>query len=242
MLELKNLIKKFGAFTAVNKIDLEINSGQLFGFLGPNGAGKTTTIKMIVGLLEPSEGNIFLDGVDIWKEQIKCKMKIGYIPDQPFLYDKLTGREYLYFSGGLFNLQKDFLKDKIEQLAETLKIGNWIDKRCEEYSQGMRQRIVIASAFLHDPELIIIDEPMIGLDPQSAFLVKKLFVEKIMNGSIIFMSTHSLNVVEDICTHVGIINRGNIIFNDTIDALRALKLQNKHNLEELFIQLTNEEE
>ncbi len=241
MLELLNLEKIFGNFTAVNRINLKINKGELFGFLGPNGAGKTTTIKMIAGLLSPSFGNIHLDGIDIWLKPIESKMKIGYIPDQPFLYDKLTGKEFLFFSGGLYNLSKERIKNKIAELSEQLKIGDWIDKRSEEYSQGMRQRIVIASAFLHEPELLIVDEPMIGLDPQSAFDVKKILTEKAKNGTTIFMSTHSLNVVEEICTHVGIINKGNIIFNNTIEVLHNLKRENNNNLEEFFIQLTNEE-
>jgi len=241
MLELLNLEKTFGNFTAVNRINLKINKGELFGFLGPNGAGKTTTIKMIAGLLSPSFGNIYLDGIDVWQKPIESKMKIGYIPDQPFLYDKLTGKEFLYFSGGLYNLSKERIKNKISELSEQLKIGDWINKRSEEYSQGMRQRIVIASAFLHEPELLIVDEPMIGLDPQSAFDVKKILTEKAKNGTTIFMSTHSLNVVEEICTHVGIINKGNIIFNNTIEVLHDLKRENNNNLEELFIQLTNEE-
>lgn len=241
MLELINLGKKFGNFTAVNKINLKVGKGELFGFLGPNGAGKTTTIKMIAGLLSPSNGNIFLDNIDVWKNPIESKMKIGYIPDQPFLYDKLSGREFLYFSGGLYNLSKNLISEKINELIEQLKIGSWIDKRTEEYSQGMRQRIVIASALLHEPEFLIVDEPMIGLDPQSAFDVKKMFRDKIKNGTTIFMSTHSLNVVDEICTHVGIINKGNIIFNDVIDALHLMKEEKNHNLEELFIQLTNEE-
>lgn len=241
MLLLKGLTKNFGNFTAVNSIDLNINQGELFGFLGPNGAGKTTTIKMITGLLSPTSGNIFLDGEDVWKKQIESKMKIGYIPDQPFLYDKLTGREFLYFSGGLYGISKNILKDKIEEMLDLLKFGNWIDKRTEDYSQGMRQRITIASAFLHEPELIVVDEPMVGLDPQSAFDVKKMFVDKAQSGTTIFMSTHSLNVVEEICSTVGIINKGNMIFHDSIDALHKLKLDRNNNLEELFIQLTNEE-
>lgn len=238
MLILKNLKKNFGSFTAVNNINLKIDKGELFGFLGPNGAGKTTTIKMIVGLLSPTSGNIFLDGIDVWQNPIESKMKIGYIPDQPFLYDKLTGREFLYFSGGLYNIDKKTLTNKIEELINLLKIGDWIDQRTEEYSQGMKQRVVIASAFLHEPELIIIDEPMIGLDPQTAFLVKKFFVEQVNNGKTIFMSTHSLNVVEEICTKVGIINKGCIIFDDDLSSLKKLKQEKNNNLEELFIELT----
>ena len=239
MLKLNNLTKSFDDFTAVDNIDLQINKGELFGFLGPNGAGKTTTIKMVTGLLSPTSGKIFLENTNVWQKPIESKMKIGYIPDQPYLYDKLTGREFLYFCGGLYNMSKPHLKIKIDEMLDTFKFGEWIDKRTEEYSQGMRQRITIASAFLHNPELIVVDEPMIGLDPQSAFDVKKFFVEKSKNGTTIFMSTHSLNVVEEICTSVGIINKGKIIFHDNIDALQKLKTDRNNNLEELFIELTN---
>lgn len=241
MLTIKNLSKKYGQFLAVNKINLTIDKGELFGFLGPNGAGKTTTIKMITGLLSPTSGNIFLDGKDVWLNQIESKMKLGYIPDQPFLYDKLTGREFLFFSGGLYGLDKKILINRIEELLELLKIESWVDKRTEEYSQGMKQRITIASAFLHNPKLIVVDEPMVGLDPQSAYIVKKFFTDSVKNGTTIFMSTHSLNVVEEICTKVGIINKGNIIFDDTLSALSRLKEEINNNLEELFIQLTKEE-
>lgn len=241
MLQLLDLEKKYGSFEAVNKINLTVTKGELFGFLGPNGAGKTTSIKMITGLLSPTGGTILLDGVDVWKNPIESKKRIGYIPDQPFLYDKLTGREFLFFSGGLYELPHDKLKTNVDEIIELLKIGNWIDKRTEEYSQGMRQRIAIASAFIHKPDLIIVDEPMVGLDPQTAFLVKKLFVVSAKSGITIFMSTHSLNVVEDICTHVGIINKGKMIFRDRIDELHKLKEQHDSNIEELFIELTDEE-
>lgn len=241
MLEIKNLTKKFDQFIAVNSINLKINKGDLFGFLGPNGAGKTTTIKMVTGLYSLTGGSISVNNIDIIKDSIKTKEIIGYIPDNPFLYDKLTGREFLYFSGGLFNLSKSFLKNKIDELVHLLKISEWLDKRTEEYSQGMRQRITIASAFLHDPELIVIDEPMVGLDPQSAHIIKQVLKRKASEGKTIFMSTHSLNVVEEICNRVGIINRGKIIFDDSIEELENLKAQKNNNLEELFIELTNEE-
>ncbi|PKL82963.1 MAG: ABC transporter [Ignavibacteriae bacterium HGW-Ignavibacteriae-3] len=241
MLKLINLEKKFGSFKAVNKINLSINKSELFGFLGPNGAGKTTTIKMIAGLLAPSGGKIILNGFDVWQKPLESKKKIGFIPDQPFLYDKLTGREFLYFSGGLYSLSKETIKIKIDELIDKLKIGTWIDKRTEEYSQGMRQRIVIASALLHGPSFILVDEPMVGLDPQSAYDVKKIFLELVQNGTTVFMSTHSLNVVEEICTHVGIINKGNLIFQDNIDSLKSMINGPNKNFEDLFIQLTNEE-
>lgn len=241
MLQLNELEKKFGSFEAVNKINLTVSKGELFGFLGPNGAGKTTTIKMITGLLSPTNGNILLNGTDVWKKPIESKMKIGYIPDQPFLYDKLTGREFLFFSGGLYELPHNMLKSNVDEIIEQLKIGSWVDKRTEEYSQGMRQRIAIASAFIHQPDLIVVDEPMIGLDPQSAFLVKKLFVESVKKGMTVFMSTHSLNVVEDICSDVGIINKGKIIFRDKIAELYKLKQRHDSSIEELFIELTDNE-
>ncbi len=239
MLLIKNLSKIFGNFQAVNNINLEIQKGELFGFLGPNGAGKTTTIKMITGLLSPASGNILLEGIDVWENPIEAKMKIGYVPDQPFLYDKLTGREFLYFSGGLYNLSKVQIKNSVDEIIDLLKFGNWIDKRTEEYSQGMKQRVVIASAFIHNPSLVVVDEPMIGLDPQSAFDIKKLFTDKAKSGVTIFMSTHSLNVVEEICTSVGIINKGSIIFKNNINELHKLKNDHNSNLEELFIQITN---
>lgn len=241
MLKLVELTKTFGNFTAVDKINLEIKTGELFGFLGPNGAGKTTTIKMIVGLLKPISGSIIIGDIDAWANPITAKESFGYIPDQPFIYEKLTGEEFLYFSAGLYNLSKSETKLKVDEICEQLKIGEWINKRTEEYSQGMKQRIVIASAFLHNPKLIIVDEPMVGLDPQSAYLVKKLFSEKVKGGASIFMSTHSLNVVEEICTHVGIIRKGKLLFNNNITSLNDLKNHQDQNLESLIIELTEEE-
>jgi len=178
MLKLTNLSKKFGNFTAVNNINIEINAGDFFGFLGQNGAGKTTTIKMITGLYAPTNGTVHIGGFDIQKNNIEAKRLTGYIPDQPFLYEKLTGKEFLYFCGGLYKIEKSKLKNKIDETIDQLKIEQWIDKRTEEYSQGMKQRIAIASALLHDPQLLVVDEPMVGLDPQSALVVKNVLKEK----------------------------------------------------------------
>jgi len=238
MLQLNNVSKNFGSFTAVDHINLVVPKGELFGFLGPNGAGKTTTIKMIVGLYSLTSGAISLNGHDVAANPLEAKAQIGYIPDQPFLYDKLTGREFLYFSGGLYGLPKSRLHNRIAEIVELLKIGDWLDQRTEEYSQGMRQRITIASAFLHEPGLIVIDEPMVGLDPQTAHIVKQFLRQQAARGTTIFMSTHSLNVAEEICSRVSIINRGQIIFDDKIAALELLKSQKNHNFEQLFIELT----
>ena len=241
MLKIKDLTKKFGSFTAVNRINITVKQGDLFGFLGPNGAGKTTTIKTMVGLYSPTAGSIVVNGIDVVEHHLKAKKIIGYIPDQPFLYDKLTGHEFLLFCGGLFEIDRKRLHAKIDELVEKLKIKEWLNKRSEEYSQGMRQRITIASSLLHDPDLIVVDEPMVGLDPQSAHIIKKVFKEETAKGKIIFMSTHSLNVVEEICSRVAIINNGNIIFDNSIEELERLKAEHDKNLEQLFIQLTDEE-
>lgn len=240
MLKIQNLTKKFGNFTAVDNLNLEIDKGNLFGFLGPNGAGKTTTIKMIVGLYSPTSGSIFINNLNTDKHSVETKNIFAYIPDQPFIYDKLTGKEFLFFCGGLYNLPKNFIKNKIDELIDLLKIGDWINKRTEVYSQGMRQRLVIASAFLHDPELIIIDEPMVGLDPQTAYIVKLALKEKVRKGVTVFMSTHSLHIVEEICNRVGIINKGKLIYDGPIETLCKMKEEKNNNFEELFIELTSE--
>jgi ABC-2 type transport system ATP-binding protein len=240
MLKIQNLTKKFGNFTAVDNLNLEIDKGNLFGFLGPNGAGKTTTIKMIVGLYSPTSGSIIINNLNTVKHRVETKNIFAYIPDQPFIYDKLTGKEFLFFCGGLYHLPKNFIKNKIDELINLLKIGDWINKRTEVYSQGMRQRLVIASAFLHDPELIIIDEPMVGLDPQTAYIVKLALKEKVQEGVTVFMSTHSLHIVEEICNRVGIINKGKLIYDGPIETLYKMKEEKNNNFEELFIELTSE--
>ena len=240
MLKIENLTKKFGNYTAVNSINIHIKEGELFGFLGPNGAGKTTTIKMIVGLYAPTSGEIHFNGMDIKSDPIEVKKIFGYVPDQPYMYEKLTGKEFLYFSGGLYDLSKKEIKERIEELVDLMKIGDWLNKRTEEYSQGMKQRITFASAFLHNPRLLVIDEPMIGLDPQSAHVVKNVLKQKAKEGMSIFMSTHSLNVAEEICTRVGIINKSEMIFDDSIDVLHKMKKEMERNFEELFIELTQD--
>ncbi|MCW9066000.1 MAG: ABC transporter ATP-binding protein, partial [Ignavibacteriaceae bacterium] len=216
----------------------EINAGDFFGFLGQNGAGKTTTIKMITGLYAPTKGTVYIGGFDIQKNHIEAKKLIGYIPDQPFLYEKLTGREFLYFCGGIYKIEKNILRNKIDEIIDQLKIEQWVDKRTEEYSQGMKQRIAIASALVHNPALLIVDEPMIGLDPQSALVVKNVLREKASQGVAIFMSTHSLNVAEEICSRIGIIKDGQMIFEDRNEIIEQIIGTDHQNLESLFLHLT----
>ena len=240
MIELENVTKKFGDFTAVDNINLKIKSGEFFGFLGPNGAGKTTTIKMITGLYSPTSGKIKICGIDIQQNPIEAKMNIGYIPDEPFLYDKLTGLEYLYFCGGLYKIDKNFLRDRIEELIETFELREWINKLTEEYSRGMRQRIAIASALLHNPKVIVIDEPIVGLDPQSALIVKKTLKEYSLKGASVFMSTHLLTIAEELCDRIAIIKNGKIIFESDISIFKDYKTKHDGKLEEIFIELTKE--
>lgn len=238
MIKLVNLTKKFGSFKAVDEINLDIPAGQLFGFLGPNGAGKTTTIKMMTGLYEPTSGEVFLNGSNIKTNPIEAKQQIGYVPDHPYIYDKLTGREYLYFCAGLYKMPKIELEGKIEELIKLFEIEPWIDKRAENYSQGMSQRLVIAAALLHNPKIIIIDEPMVGLDPKSASIVKKVLKEKCEKGATVFMSTHILHIAEELCDRVAIIKDGKIIFDYQSNELQSLKNKFDGKLESVFLELT----
>jgi ABC-2 type transport system ATP-binding protein len=234
MIELRNVTKKFGSFTAVDNLSLKIEPGQFFGFLGPNGAGKTTTIKMLTGLYEPTSGLCLIDGHNIHKSSLPAKRSFGYVPDQPYLYEKLTGREFLYFIGGLFNMPSEEVKRRIEQLKDTFEIGSFIDKRGEEYSQGMRQRIVLSAAMLHDPKVLIIDEPIVGLDPRSARLVKDMLKRKTREGLTVFMSTHLLEIVEELCDRIAIIKAGRIIHEEIQNEAKKFNGQ----LETMFLELT----
>jgi ABC-2 type transport system ATP-binding protein len=235
MIELRNLVKKFGSFTAVDGLNLKIEAGQFFGFLGPNGAGKTTTIKMMTGLYEPTSGSCLINGFDIHAKPLNAKRSFGYVPDQPHLYEKLTGREFLYFVGGLFNLTPDEVRTRIAELIDVFEIGHFIDKRGEEYSQGMRQRIVLSAALIHNPKVLIIDEPIVGLDPRSARLVKDTLKKKTGEGLTVFMSTHLLEIVEELCDRIAIIKDGRIIYEETQSAsIRSFNGQ----LESMFLELT----
>lgn len=238
MISLRNVTKKFGSFTAVDDLSLEVPAGEFFGFLGPNGAGKTTTIKMITGLFSPTIGKIFIDGHNIATHPQEAKNCLAYVPDQPFLYDKLTGREFLYFVGGLYAMEKKNVKQRIGELIEHFEIGEWIDKRTEDYSQGMSQRITIAAGLLHHPKAIIIDEPMIGLDPRSSKIVRETLKELSRKGVAIFMSTHSLPVAEELCDRIGIINNGRLVFVDTQEKLQVYKQKYDGKLESVFLELT----
>jgi ABC-2 type transport system ATP-binding protein len=238
MIELLNVTKKFGSFTAVDNISLTVPKGEFFGFLGPNGAGKTTTIKMMAGLFTPTAGTIKLCGFDTATHPNEAKMRTSYVPDQPFLYDKLTGREFMYFMGGLYKMEKKVIRERVEMMIEHFEIGEWVDKRTEDYSQGMRQRTTIAAALIHEPDVIIIDEPMVGLDPRSAKIVRETLKQKSEEGVVVFMSTHSLPVAEELCDRIGIINKGRLVFVGTQSDLAMYKTRYDGKFESVFLELT----
>ena len=234
MIKLEHLTKRFGTFTAVDDLNLEIPAGQFFGFLGPNGAGKTTTIKMMTGLYAPTAGRCLIDGNDVQGNPVSAKRALGYVPDQPYLYDKLTGREFLYFVGGLYGIPTEQLRRKIEECSDNFEIGPFLDRRAEEYSQGMRQRIVLSAAMMHDPRVLIIDEPLVGLDPRSARLVKDTLKRRTKEGLTIFMSTHLLEIVEELCDRIGIIKDGRLIYEESQGPANSFNGQ----LETMFLELT----
>jgi len=239
MIQLKGITKKYGAFQAVDNLNLTVARGEIFGFLGPNGAGKTTTIKMIAGILEPSTGTITIGGIDILKQPEAAKRKIGFIPDRPYLYEKLTGMEFLKFTADLYGVPHEIYRENARKNLAMFSLADWSDELIESYSHGMKQRLIMSAALLHEPEIIIVDEPMVGLDPAAIIMVKKLFQNLARNGVSVFMSTHTLAVAEDVCDRVGIIHRGRLIACGTTADLRREANVTDTDLEKIFLNLTN---
>lgn len=236
MIKISHLTKKFHQLTAVDNLSLEIKKGEIFGFIGPNGAGKTTTIKILTGILMPTSGRIEIGGFDIQKQPVKAKKLIGYIPDDPYVYPELTGREFLYLVGRLFEVKN--LEKKIKNLLPIYKIEKVVDSPFKDYSRGNKQKLTILAALLHQPKVLIIDEPILGLDPLSAQVTIKTFKNFSQKGGTIFVSTHTLDVAEKICHRIGVIDGGKLIFEGTIRQLgKTVKQKGKH-LEELYLKLT----
>ena len=239
MIELKNLTKKYGDFQAVNDLNLSIQKGEVFGFIGPNGAGKTTTIKMMGGILEPTNGTVTIAGVSMQAEPEIAKSKIGFIPDRPYLYEKLTGMEFLRFTADLYGVSEDTFQATAYNILKNFSLTDWADELIESYSHGMKQRLIMSAALLHNPEVIIVDEPMVGLDPAAIIMVKKLLKTLADQGVTIFMSTHTLKVAEDICDRIGVIHKGNLIALGTTTELQRKTNVTETDLERVFLNLTN---
>ncbi|MFA4911277.1 MAG: ABC transporter ATP-binding protein [Desulfobacteria bacterium] len=239
MIQLIGLTKKYSKVKAIDGINLEIKPGEIFGFLGPNGAGKTTTIKIMVGLLKPTSGRVIIDGNDIAKNPLEAKKAVGFIPDRPFLYEKLTGKEFLRFMAGLYSIDTNSYESKISELLELFELTEWGDELIEGYSHGMQQRLVMSSALIHNPKVIIVDEPMVGLDPRGARLVKEIFKAISSKGTTIFMSTHTLEIAEEMCDRIAIIQEGKVIALGTMDQLRnKVDASKDQRLESVFLALT----
>ncbi|HET9948476.1 MAG TPA: ABC transporter ATP-binding protein [Longimicrobiales bacterium] len=241
MLSLRGVTKRYGGFTAVKELDLDVARGEIFGFLGPNGAGKTTTIRMVAGVLRPTSGRVLVGGDDLERDAEAAKARVGYIPDRPFLYEKLTGSEFLEFVAGLWGRDGDAVRARVSKLLELFQLAPWKDELIESYSHGMRQKILISSALIHQPELIVVDEPMVGLDPRSARLLKDLFRAFVANGGTVFLSTHTLEVAEALCDRIAIISEGRIIAQGTMEELRAQAHAGGAHLEEIFLKVTGGE-
>jgi len=236
MIDIRNLTKRYGTFTAVDNISLDVARGEIFGFLGPNGAGKTTTIRILAGLSLPTSGSVRVNGLDVTTEGLRVKSITGYIPDRPYLYEKLTGRELLQFVTNLYGREWRDCQARATELLAYFGIADWADARIENFSHGMKQKLVIISALVHDPELLIIDEPMVGLDALAQKQVKLLFRRLAEEKKTVFLTTHTLSVAEAVCDRIAILNRGRIVASGT-----TAELKNNRALEDVFLELTYDE-
>ncbi len=239
MIRLENLSKHYGRVAAVDSLNLEVEPGEIFGFLGPNGAGKTTTIRVMMGILRPTSGRVTLGGYDVGREPEKAKAITGFVPDRPFIYEKLSGREFLKFIGSLHHVDEG-LELRIQELLEHFELSEWKDELVESYSHGMKQRLVLCASLLHRPRVLIVDEPMVGIDPKGARMLKDLFLSLAKGGTTVFLSTHSIGVAEEVCQRVGIIHKGKLIAGGTMADLYRLAKVEEGRLESAFLELTRD--
>jgi ABC-2 type transport system ATP-binding protein len=238
MIAIHGLVKNYGPFTAVDGVSLEVTPGEIHGFLGPNGAGKTTTLRMIAGLLKPSAGRIVVNGHDLATSPEAAKLSLGFIPDRPFIYEKLTGGEFLRFHGGLYGLEDRAIAERVREMLELFELGKWEHELVESFSHGMKQRLVMCAAFLHRPRAVVVDEPMVGLDPRGARLIKDVFRRMSAHGVAILMSTHTLEVAQEMCDRISIILKGQIIARGTVPEIRAMGDGHDDQLTSVFLKLT----
>ncbi len=238
MIAVEALVKRYGSFTAVDGVSLAVEPGEIHGFLGPNGAGKTTTIRIIAGLLKPTSGKVTINGHDLARDPVAAKASLGFIPDRPFIYEKLTAREFLRFHGGLYGMTDAEIEHRAGEMLELFELGRWQGELVESFSHGMKQRLVMCSAFLHRPRAVLVDEPMVGLDPRGARLIKDVFRHMSAKGVAILMSTHTLEVAQEMCDRISIILRGQIIARGTVDELLSLAGGEDEQLTPVFLKLT----
>lgn len=241
MVKIDNVTKSYnGKYNAVNKLNLNIEDGKILGLLGPNGAGKTTTIKMITGIIQPTLGDVEINNISITKEPVRAKEQFGYVPDSPDMFLRFTGLEYLNFMADVYNVDVNTRKSKIEELAKRFEMTTALGDKIQSYSHGMRQKIVVMGVILHDPKVWILDEPLTGLDPKSAFTLKEMMREHADAGNTVIFSTHVLEVAEKVCDEVAIINKGQLIFNGTLEDMRK-EFKANESLEEMFLEITENE-
>jgi ABC-2 type transport system ATP-binding protein len=238
LIEMRNLCKRYGDKVAVKDVSLDVRGGEVFGFLGPNGAGKTTTIKMIVGLLQPTSGTVKVAGYDVQAQPLQAKAASGYVPDTPNLYAKLSGRELLRFVGDLYNLDRQQVAQRTDELLRVLDLTEVADNTIDSYSHGMQQKASLAAALMHDPRVLVLDEPTVGLDPKSARLIKDILRQMADRGAAVFLSTHILEIAERMCDRIGIINKGELVAVGTMNELRSLGKAGEVSLEDIFLGLT----
>jgi ABC-2 type transport system ATP-binding protein len=241
MIRVEKLTKRFQHITAVDEVSFEVDSGEIYGFLGPNGAGKTTTIKMLAGIMRPTSGRIFINGLDLQTNPIEVKAGVGFIPDRPFLYEKLTGLEFMSFMASLYGLNGEGRVRRIQQFLELFELAEWGRELVGSYSHGMKQRLIMSAALLHQPRVFIVDEPLVGLDPKGARLIKRIFSKLRDSGLTVFMSTHTMGIAEELCDRIGIIQKGRLVAEGTVTELKELAGQEDPRLESVFLHLTGDE-
>jgi len=240
MIKLINLTKDFKTTLAVNRLNLEVAAGEIYGFIGPNGAGKTTTIRMMGGIIEPTDGKILIGGIDMSRDPVGAKKIIGFVPDRPFLYEKLTGMEFLKFIADLYRVDLRVFSRRAPELLEQFALRQWKDEIVEAYSHGMKQRLIIAAALLHDPRVMVIDEPMVGLDPEAVRMVRDILKGLAQQNVTVFVSTHTLSLAEDLCDRIGVIHKGTLLAQGTVAELNLAAKTGEARLEEVFLTLVRE--
>ncbi len=240
MIKLINLTKDFKTTLAVNRLNLEVAAGEIYGFIGPNGAGKTTTIRMMGGIIEPTDGKILIGGIDVSRDPVGAKKIIGFVPDRPFLYEKLTGMEFMKFIADLYRIDLQVFSRRAGELLEQFALLEWKDEIIEAYSHGMKQRLIIAAALLHDPRVMVIDEPMVGLDPEAVRMVRDILKGLASQNVTVFVSTHTLSLAEDLCDRIGVIHKGTLLAQGTVAELNLAAKTGEARLEEVFLTLVRE--